>query len=380
MKFKELAIAQLIVDRLTNLGKINKIPHAILFSGHEGSGNLATAIAFSQYILCDNPTENDSCGECPNCKKVSEYIHPDIFFSFPFISAKDQELSTAFIEEWRNMLKSTPYPSLQDWQQSIESNNKQLNIYASEIRDIAKRLSLKSYSGKKKILILWLPEFMGKEGNMLLKLIEEPPDHTLFFLVTESEKDILTTILSRAQRIYIPKPDVESIAQYLLSIDDELTKEKAGSIALAAKGNVNEALAIHYEQEEPFFELFRTWLLACYTGKGSTMMEQVEKINKGSRDNVVNFLSYGLELMRDVFIFTHNSLDQNLPEKEKEFLTNFAKTMEGRSFEDMYKLFNETIFGIIRNGNINILLTSLSMDINKIFKGKRIIKAEYGMQ
>ncbi|MCO6495606.1 MAG: hypothetical protein J5I91_08015 [Bacteroidetes bacterium] len=379
MLFKNLAASEQIIEKLNDLSKSGKIPHAILFSSHEGAGNLAVALAFAQYLLCDNPTETDSCGVCPNCIKANSFMHPDIFFSFPFISSKDKGLSTFFIEEWRKMLSQSLYPSVRDWQEYLDSNNKQLNIYTSEIRDIGKRLSLKSYSGKKKILVMWLPEFLGKEGNILLKLIEEPPDNTLFFLVTENEKSILTTIISRTQRIYISKPNTGEIAKYLLSIDNELKQERADSIAIASKGNVNSAIAMLRDAQEPFFDIYRHWLLACYKGKYSEIIDSIEPIHKGGRDSVVNFLNYGLELMRDVFIYTHNSLTDEVPEKESEFLSNFAKVMAGRSYEDIYKLFNETIYGVERNGNIKLLLVTLSMELNKIFKGKRINKSVYGM-
>ncbi|MCZ2128944.1 MAG: DNA polymerase III subunit [Bacteroidia bacterium] len=380
MLFKELAISAHINERIVSLNKTGKIPHAILFPASEGTGNLAVAIAFAQYILCDNPSELDSCGACPHCIKSRAYMHPDIFYSFPFVGSKDKELSTFFLEEWRKLLNQTPYPTIRDWQEYLDSKNKQLNIYISEIRNIAKRLSLKSYSGKKKILILWLPEYLGKEGNILLKLIEEPPDNTLFFLVTEDENSILRTIISRTQRIYIPKPDSEDIANYLISINNELSFEKASSIALASKGNVNAAIAMLNEIQEPFFDNFRNWLLACFKGRYSEIIASIEQINSGSRDFVINFLNYGLEIMREVFLYQHQGRIDKMSRKENEFLSNFAKTMEGRTFDAIYSQFNNTIFGIERNGNIKLLLTNLSMELNKIFKGKEINKAVYGLQ
>ena len=379
MQFDDLPIQNQVRERLYGLYEADKIPHAILFSGKEGSGNLAAAIAFAQLVLCDNPTNNDSCGECPNCKKVNQYLHPDMHFSFPFIKSKDKDLSTVFMEEWRKLLSHSLFPTLRDWQMYLDAENKKFNIYASEIRDIAKRLSLKSYSGKKKVLIMWLPELMGKEGNMLLKLIEEPPADTLFFLVTEDESSILTTIISRTQRFYIPRPEFSHLVDFLLNSNIELSKEKAESAALVSKGNVNVAQLVVNDIEEPFFDTFRNWLLACHSEKHLEIQTKVEDLSKSGRENIINFLNYGLELIRVVLSHSKGFQNNAMPEKEKEFVVKFANLMEGRSFDDLYQLFNDSIFGVERNGNTKLILTTLSIGIKDIFANKRKIKGYYGM-
>src|SRR5690606_1314323 len=190
MRFKEIVGHQSIKEQLVNTVKNNRVSHAQLFLGPEGSGSLALAVAYAQYINCENRLENDSCGQCPSCRKYDKLIHPDLHFSYPFFAKGAEDVATNYIESWRQAFLSNPYLGLDHWRQQLEAGNKQANINIAEAHDIIKKLSLKAFEAEYKVLIMWLPEYLDIQGNALLKLIEEPPAKTLFLLVAENQDKI----------------------------------------------------------------------------------------------------------------------------------------------------------------------------------------------
>src|SRR6187399_1374641 len=272
MQFRDIIGQPEVKQQLAELVQHNRLSHALLFLGKEGSGALQLALAFAQYIVCQSSavnrqssvkepslfgepepaptnneqrtTNNDSCGICPACKKANELIHPDIHFSYPVITKKPGEkpVSTDFIKEWREFVSSNPYGNVYDWLQFIGAENKQGNITANECADIIHKLNLKSFESEYKILIMWLPEYLGNEGNKLLKLIEEPPPNTLFILVAENESLLLPTIVSRCQMIKIPMLETTDIESAL--IDSKIDPLKARQVAATAEGNYREALQL----------------------------------------------------------------------------------------------------------------------------------------
>src|SRR5664279_728652 len=227
MLFNEVIGQSEIKIKLRGLVEHNRLSHALLLCAPEGAGGLPLALAFSQYLVCDRVTNSksvsqfpdESCGVCPSCIKASRLIHPDIHYVYPVVVRKPGEkpLSADYITEWREFIVQFPYGTIFDWLQFIQAENKQGNITAQECNEINHKLSLKSFEGGYKILIMWMPEYLRNEGNKLLKLIEEPPPDTLFILVTEDEAKILPTILSRLQNIHLPRPSVPEITDALIA-------------------------------------------------------------------------------------------------------------------------------------------------------------------
>ncbi len=194
--FEDIIGQDRVKSFLLNLASSERVPHALLFLGNTGCGNLALATAFAQLLQCENPDAvTGACGECPACRKAAAFTHPDIHFSFPAVGTN--AVSTDYLKEWRKFLGENPYASANEWLQRLGAENKQGNINKEECNAIIKKLSLKAFEGRYKILLMWLPEYLGKEGNRLLKLIEEPPDQTIFLLAAENQDQILNTILSR---------------------------------------------------------------------------------------------------------------------------------------------------------------------------------------
>ena len=224
---------------LLQMARSGRMPHSLLLLGSPGSGKLALALALAQYILCEDPGESDACGDCNSCRKVSRLIHPDLHFSFPTVGTN--ATSDMFLAQWRAIIGRHPYFNLNQWLQEIGAENRQGNINREECKNILRKLSLKTFEGSHKVLVIWLPEFLGKEGNRLLKIIEEPPEKTVFILVAEDQEQILNTILSRCQLVRIHPLSDEEVIEGLLRHRD-IPRERARSVAHLSNGNFNEAL------------------------------------------------------------------------------------------------------------------------------------------
>ena len=323
MQFKDVIGQSAPKQHLVGMVNQNRLSHALLFLGKEGSGALGMAIAFAQYIVCEQMNGRradslkqeqslslfgestvattsspilkvfDSCGTCPSCQKAALLIHPDIHFSYPVITKKSgtPPISTDYITEWREFIKEYPYGTAYDWLQFIGAENKQGNITAAECNDIIRKLNLKSYEGDYKILVLWMPEYLEKEGNKLLKLIEEPPPDTLFILVAENESQVLPTILSRCQLIKIPPLESFDITSALINRAN-LSPEQARQIASISQGNYREALQIIQHAEENWQALVRDWLNAILKTGPVAQVKWVEEIAKMGREKQKQFLRY----------------------------------------------------------------------------------------
>src|SRR5450432_1816599 len=257
MSFKNVIGQAAVKQRLVELVKGNRLSHALLFLGNEGSGALPLALAFAQYVVCEDRS-TDACCSCPSCIKAQRLIHPDIHYSYPVIPKKpgDKPVSTDYGAEWREFIAQYAYGNSYDWLQFIGAENKQGNITAQECADILRKLSLKSFESGYKILILWMPEYLGNEGNKLLKLIEEPPADTLFILVAENESLILPTIVSRTQLVKIPIPETADIAKALIERAG-VGAEQARQVAAISEGNYHEALQLIKHAEDDWQSVLR---------------------------------------------------------------------------------------------------------------------------
>jgi DNA polymerase-3 subunit delta' len=300
MQFKDVIGQESIKEKLANLVKHNRLSHALLFLGKEGSGNLPLALAFSQYLLCtgksntsssqslfgevadigQNDIANDSCGKCPSCLKAEKFVHPDIHFSFPSIPKKSGEapVSNDYIKDFRTFISEMPYGNNYDWLQFIDAENKQGKITARECDDIIHSLSLKSFEGSNKVLIMWMPEAMGKEGNKLLKLIEEPPHGTLFIFVAEDENSMLSTIVSRTQLVKINMLTDQDIENALIA--KGIDQSKAHRLSLLSEGNFREALLALQHSEDNLQESLREWLNAIVKVNYAVQVKWIDDVAK----------------------------------------------------------------------------------------------------
>src|SRR6201996_6344255 len=255
MQFKEIVGQQAVKQRLMNTVNENRVSHAQLFLGPEGSGSLALAVAYAQYLSCENKQADDSCGECSSCRKYQKLMHPDLHFSYPFFAKHKDDNALTFIEQWREAFLAYPYINLDIWRDYLDAENKQANINIAECHQIIKKLSLKPFESTYKILILWLPEYLDKEGNALLKIIEEPQPNTLFLLVAQNQDQILNTILSRTQLVKIPALESAEVREYLITQQNQ-TGEAADEIAYLSNGNLTEALTMLHQDTKGYHKIF----------------------------------------------------------------------------------------------------------------------------
>ena len=366
MHLSEVIGQQGLSHQLVQMVARDRLPHALLFLGKEGCGKLALAIALAQYVLCENKSKWDACGKCHACMKSFKLIHPDLHFSFPTVGTNVK--SDRFLPQWRKLMAETPYLNVNEWLQEIGAGNKQGNINKEECNSIIKKLSLKIFEGSHKILIIWLPEYLGKEGNRLLKLIEEPPENTLFIFVAQNQDLILNTILSRCQIVNIaPIPD-EAIVQYLTS-QKRLTTEKATAIAHLAAGNFNRALKLIQDIVNDNANLFLDWLRRCYKGNGIELVEWVNKFAGLGRENQKHFLHYALHFMREYMILKLTQReDLRLQQKELTTAKNLTKVIGFSQIEAITQLLNDCSYYIERNAHPKILFLNTSISIHKILR------------
>lgn len=367
LNFSQVIGQEKIKALLSSMVESERIPHAQLFLGSKGSGNLALAMAFAQLALCDAPKDGGSCGRCINCLKAKKLMHPDIHYSYPTVGTK--VVATNFIKEWRAAVAENPYMNLNQWLQKIGAENKQGNINKGECLAIVKKLSLKTFEGKYKILIMWLPEFLGKEGNRLLKLIEEPPDDTLFILVAENQELILNTILSRCQIVKINPLQDEEVAQGLVE-KLNIQAEDALKIARLSDGDFNEAMSLVDNSEKDNAKLFLEWFRLCYKGNGKELVTLTDTLSKLGRENQKYFLTYSLHFLRELLVLSATGLSDNvrLQDTEKQTALNMSKVIGFRKVEQISDLINHAIFHIERNANPKILFLDTSIKLHKVLR------------
>ena len=368
MQFQQVIGQGKTKEVLRSMISSDRMSHALIFLGPEGCGKLALALAFAQYVLCSDKQENESCGKCSNCIKSAKLVHPDIHYSYPTVGTK--VVSTHLLPDWRKAMIENPYLNANQWLQSIGAENKQGNITKDECVEIIKKLSLKIFEGSHKILLMWLPEYLGKEGNRLLKMIEEPPPNTLFILVAENQEMILNTILSRCQLVKINQLPDEKIIEALVK-NKNVPQEKAAATAHLAEGNYNEALSLLENTENDNAILFLEWMRLCYVGNGVSLMDWVDRFSKIGRENQKHFLKYGLHFMREYMLLKLTAGDNvRLLPNELKTAQNLTKIIEWNQVEAISTLFNECAYYVERNANPRILFLDASLQLNQILKTK----------
>ncbi len=344
----------------------HRIPHALMLLGAPGSGDLALAWALAQYVLCENRIDGDSCGSCSHCQKASRLVHPDLHFTFPTVGT--DTTSDSLLPNWREALAENPYLNINQWLQRIGAENKQANINKDTCLNIFKKLNLKTFQANYKIMLLWLPEYLGKEGNRLLKLIEEPPENTLLILVAQNQELILNTILSRCQLVKVGKLAEEEVERGLIEFKN-FPVEKARSIAQLSGGDFNEALSIAAQPVRDNSALFLDWLRKCYKGNGVEMVGWVENFATLGRENQKQFLQYGLHFMREYMVIkTTGNLRVRLLEDELETARKLSKVINFGQIERIVRLFDDCAYSIERNANQKLLFLDTSIQINKILR------------
>ena len=396
MLFKDVIGQFAVKQHLAEMVEQNRLSHALLFLGKEGSGALPLAMAFAQYVvslpkaapvvedlfggmtaLAPAPVfiHPDNIATEPSFQRAAQLLHPDLHFTYPVISKKsgDKPTSSDFIAEWREFISMYPYGNVYDWLQFIGAENKQGNITAEECNDIIRQLNLKSFESEYKVLLLWMPEYLGKEGNKLLKLIEEPPPNTLFILVAENEEQILPTILSRCQLVKIPMPENNEIATALIE-RAKASEETANQIAGICEGNYHEALQMLQHADEDWQSLLREWLNAALKGGPIAQVKFVEEVSKLGREKQKQFLRYFNHLLEQSIRIKVLGVDGVLlGESDKDFAQRLNKIASVSQQQVIIEELDRAFYYIERNANAKMLFQALTIKLYHIIQDKTLI-------
>ncbi len=368
MTYKDVIGQDRIKKQIRQMIQMDRLPHALLLLGPGGCGKLALAIALAKELLCGTPSDEGACGRCPNCIKADKLVHPDLHFSFPFVGTN--MTSDHYLSQWRTQIIDEPYFNLNHWLQLIDAENKQGNINRDECLRIIRKLGLKTFESQRKVLVMWRPEFLGKEGNRLLKIIEEPPENTYFILVAENQELILNTILSRCQLIKVPALTDEEIREGLMQ-RGKVSAQEAQRLALLSDGNFVTALQLIENKENDNAFLFLDWMRRCYKGNGVELVNWVEQFAAIGREKQKHFVQYALHFMREYLrLKTTNNQQLRLLDDEFKTASNLTKILEWEQVEKIVSILNESFYFIERNANPKILFLDVSINMHKVLRKK----------
>ncbi|WP_396152383.1 ATP-binding protein [Flavobacterium sp.] len=385
MLFKDILGQDHIKNYLITTANAGRIPHAQLFIGPEGSGTLPMAMAYAQYILCNNSDGENTTGNSACNLKFEHISHPDMHFVYPITSTDevkgDSVVSTNFLDQWRGFVKENPYGSLFDWYKKLEIPKKQGIISVKESAAINKNLSLKAYEGGYKVMIIWMADKMRTDAaNKLLKLLEEPPEKTIFILISESIDDLLQTIISRCQVVdflALPEQEITNALITTHKVEANLAKK----IAHQCEGNYNKALhLLHKDDDDSVFEeWFINWVRAAFKAKGNAsviadLISWSATIAKEGRETQKNFLQFCIQFFRQALLLNYKATDLVYlePNFENFKLEKFAPFVHGNNIMDIFKELEDAMYHIERNGNSNIILTDLSIKLTRLLHKKEI--------
>lgn len=415
MLFKEIIGQTEVKQHLVELIEHNRLSHALLFVGKEGSGALPLAIALAGFVCLHPPLSSNTANkntashdslfadqaesskkpalpdpaqdpdewmqQQSSFSKVRDLVHPDIHFTYPVIPKKagTPPISTDYINEWRGFISSNPYGNVYDWLQFIGADNKQGNITAQECNDIIRNLNLKSFESEYKVLVVWMPEYLGNEGNKLLKLIEEPPPNTLFILVSENESQILPTILSRTQLVRIPLPETGDLAKALTE-RTRISLHQAHKVASIADGNFREALQLMQQSGEDWETLLRDWLNSILKTGPVAQVKWIEEISKLGREKQKQFLRYCNHLLEQAIKLRITEQSKHIqangfamPENERDFARRLNQIADISQQKAIVEELDKAAYYIERNANAKMLFHALTIKLYHILAHRQAV-------
>jgi DNA polymerase III subunit delta' len=375
MNFSDIPGQSAVIDRLRSSVIEQRVSHAMLFYGPEGSGKFGIALAFARYVSCENRNETDACGKCPSCVKYDKLVHPDLHFAFPVVKKKNvsEPVSDLFLPQWREMILHSPWFSLSQWTEAMDVVNEQTSIFVAEAGEIVRKLSLKTFESDYKVMVIWLPEKMNAEtANKLLKMIEEPPEKTLFLLVSEEDDKLLPTIVSRCQPVRIPSISREEMALFL-SDKYNINIERAREIAGIANGNMVRAIELARDSDSTSQHLdrFKTLMRVAWSRDMQAVIAWSEETAALGRERQKNFLTYSLRLIRENFIMNFEGKEKGLvylTANEAAFASNFHPFINEKNISCFDKEFNLAYAHVESNGNTKMIFLDLALKTMRIIR------------
>lgn len=355
-----------LIDAVTH----NHIAHAQLFLGLPGALNLPLALAFANYLHCENKSEGDACGTCRACSKSLKYIHPDTTFVFPLSNIKgskdEDRFKAEILKSWRAFLTEQPFGNLNDWTNYYGGEDKQPIISKEESREIIKTLSLKPFESPYKIMIIWQPELMhSTAANGILKILEEPPPNTFFLLVSNAAERLLPTILSRTQMVQVPQLSDEDLKDYLVK-NHSVNEERLQEIIQLAEGNLHMAIKLVDTEEDHFQDRFAEWMRLCYKRSYAGLVTFSEDFHQLDKLSQRNLFQYGLSMMRETLLhYAGADAISRIKSGEAKFVKDFSKIMNTEKVEKINTLFTAAHYHLERNGSAKMIFLDLSLQVAK---------------
>lgn len=371
MRFSDVIGQEDSRERLLEMVREDRVPHAMLFCGPQGCGKMAVAMAFATYLLCGSHNDEDSCGNCQQCIMIDKLSHPDLHFSYPVIrpagtSSEHKMSSDDFAAEWRNLLQRGPYFTMDQWLTEMNAANQQAQIGVGESDELIKKLSLKSSQGGYKVSIIWLPERMNQEcANKMLKIIEEPPQKTVFIMVCEEPEQLLETIRSRTQRIDLKRIDTKEIENALISRRG-IDSDAAHRIARSAAGSwINALTELDAGNEKRLFlDMFIMLMRLAYMRNIKELRKWSDTVATYGREKQKRMLGYFMRLVRENFMYNfHNESLTYMTQDEENFARNFARFINEANVIEISELMNRAIRDIGQNANAKIVFFDMATHI-----------------
>jgi DNA polymerase-3 subunit delta' len=369
MRFADIPGLSEIKRKLIQSVQSNKMAHAQLIAGKEGALNLPLALAYATYIQCTDRNPEDACGVCAACSKNLKYIHPDLHFVFPLSNIKNdkdvERFKAEITKSWRSFLIEQPFGKLDDWTNYYGGENKQALISREESRSIIKTLSLKSFESPYKVMIIWQPEYMhGSAANGILKILEEPPQNTFFFLVTNAADRLLPTILSRTQLIQVPPLTDKDLEDYLKN-ETKIAEADRRSIIQLADGDINLALRISENDENINQDLFVDWMRACFKKSYADLVRMADEFHQLDKLNQRNMLYYSMSMMRESLLYMAGSTSINRTQgNEMKFIQDFSKVLDVMKIEKANRIMSDASYYLERNGSAKMIFLNLSLQLS----------------
>ncbi len=364
MLFKEIIGHQETKKALVRAVKHNHVAHAQLFDGPVGGASLAMSLAFATYVNCEDQQEDDACGQCASCSKMKKMAHPDVHHIFPLPRSpkENEDLLAELTPQWRSFIQQSPFRTLSDWLEYINATANQQGILPiKEARSIVNKLALKSFEGEYKVVIMWQPELLNTAAaNALLKILEEPPAKTLFLLVSNQSDKLLTTIISRTQRIKIQAFEDRDVVQYLQRKDIE--EKRAKQIAYLCEGNLSLATKMSAETEDDRHSWFANWMRTAFKRDLALLVKLADEFDSFTKEKQKRFFEYSISLFRDIFLW-QNGVGEllRLEDEELTFVKNFSKVMKPNVLELLVQEINDAHYHLERNARAKILFLDISL-------------------
>lgn len=381
MKFADIPGDKHLFETLIQAGRSNQVAHALLFAGSDGGVALMLALAYAQFLNCENPTDSDSCGVCQSCSMTTKFIHPDLHFCFPWakskaLGEKGDDLKS-LLPLFRNFIQEMPYGRLAEWAAMAEFENRTPFINIKTVREMMVGLQLKAFLGKYKIQIIWLPETMRTEGaNSFLKILEEPPPFTLFFLVCQDTELLLPTLISRTQKIFVPSLSLDKLSEFLIK-EFEVDERKARAVATLADGNLAEARLLLDEKDNDYHKLFLEWQRACYGYDLLKLIALTDAFVELGKELQKGFLKFSLGRIRQALALAYGADESvHIPDNEQIDLLKLGKTLTLPMFELELEEIEKAFFHVDRNAAGRMVFLDLSLTLASGFSEARKEKTQ----